>query len=328
MASTARQPGFLDLTPDRVIDAVEAALAVPMTALAHPLTSYINRVYELAARDGTRYVAKFYRPGRWSAAAVDQEHAFVLACAAEEIPVVSPLRLNHGGTRGEVDGISFAVFPKRSGRPFEPVTDDDWRRLGRVTARVHMVGSRCVAPDRVELLPQRSTAADIAHLLDGGFVAAKHLREFGELARAILDTIVPAFKGCEVIRIHGDCHRGNLLERPDEGLMVIDFDDMAMGPPVQDLWMLLPERLPAANREMHLILEGYEDFREFDDRTLRLIEPLRIMRILYFQAWCSRQVDDPVFEHNFPDWGSDAFWARQIADLKEQLDAIRRVRPA
>ncbi|OPZ30653.1 MAG: serine/threonine protein kinase [Lentisphaerae bacterium ADurb.BinA184] len=328
MSDTTAQSGFSELTPDVLLEAVEGALAVRLTALAHPLTSYINRVYEVAAGDGTRYIAKFYRPGRWTAAAIEQEHAFVVECAAEEIPVVSPLRLSHGGTRGEAGGISFAVYPKRAGRPFEPIDDEDWRRLGRVTARVHVVGGRRPAADRVRLWPQHSTAADIRHLLDGGFVTARHRRTFADLGRAILDVIIPVFEGCEAIRIHGDCHPGNLLERPGEGLMVIDFDDMAMGPPVQDLWMLLPERLPDAARQMRLILEGYEDFREFDDRTLRLIEPLRIMRILYFLAWCSRQTGDPVFSRNFPDWGNDAFWGRQIADLTEQLDVIRRGRPA
>lgn len=316
---------FEELTPDRILDAVEKALGVRLTGLAHPLASYINRVYELQAADAarTRYIAKFYRPGRWSPAAVDQEHAFVGECAAEEIPVVAPLPLLSGHTRGQADGLSFAVYPKRLGRALDPTGDEDWRRLGRVVARLHVVGARHQAPDRVRLHPQHSTTDDVAQLLEGGFVTPRHRRDFEEVCRQILQHVTPLFRDTEAIRIHGDCHRGNLLDRPGEGILVIDFDDMAMGPPVQDLWMLLPAHLPEARQEMNLILEGYEDFREFDDATLRLVEPLRAMRILYFMAWCSRQANDLKFSHHFPDWGIDSFWAKQITDLRHQLQIMR-----
>ena len=199
---------------------------------------------------------------------------------------------------------------------------DGRRRLGRVVARLHVVGSREGSSSRVYLHPSDSTAEDIDQLREGEFVTDKYRHEFAEVTEEILAQIVPLFDDCEAIRIHGDCHRGNLLERPGEGILVIDFDDMAEGPPVQDLWMLLPDHLDKARREVNLILEGYEDFREFDDRSLRLIEPLRVMRILYFLAWCSRQCDDPNFHRNFPDWGSDAFWYREIADLRKQQRVI------
>jgi Ser/Thr protein kinase RdoA (MazF antagonist) len=316
---------FESLTPDRLLDAVEAALGVRLTGLAHPLASYINRVYELQAADAarTRYIAKFYRPGRWSPAAVDQEHAFVAECAADEIPVVAPLPLAGGQTRGELDGISFAVYPKRLGRALEPLAEEDWRRLGRVVARLHVVGARHQAPDRVRLHPAHTTTDDVAELAGAGLVTPRHRRDFEETCRQLLQQITPLFRDTEVIRIHGDCHRGNLLDRPGEGILVIDFDDMAMGPPVQDLWMLLPAHLPEARLELNLILEGYEDFREFDDASVRLVEPLRAMRILYFMAWCGRQAGDLKFRHHFPDWGTDAYWARQVGDLRRQLQVIR-----
>ena len=316
---------FQDLTPDILLTAVENALGLTMSGLAHPLASYINRVYETQAMDAarTRFIAKFYRPGRWSRAAIEEEHHFVLECAADEIPVVAPLHLEPGGTVGEVDGILFAIYPKRLGRALEPLADEDWRRLGRVVARLHTVGGRKDAPNRVWLHPAHSTTQDIAQLRDGDFVALKHQREFAEVTRDVLEMITPLFADLESIRIHGDCHPGNLLERPQEGILVIDFDDMAMGPPIQDLWMLLPEHALKARREIDLILEGYEDFREFDYASLRLIEPLRIMRILYFMAWCSRQIDDPKFRHHFPHWGSEAFWQREVADLRRQQQIIR-----
>jgi Ser/Thr protein kinase RdoA (MazF antagonist) len=138
----------------------------------------------------------------------------------------------------------------------------------------------------------------------------------------IIDIAVREFEGIDMQRIHGDCHRGNILERPDEGLLVIDFDDMMTGPPVQDLWLLLPDHADKARREMDLILQGYERFLEFDDRSLRLVEILRAMRIIYFLAWCSTQLDDFRFKTNFPEWGSDMFWQREIADLEHQYHVI------
>ena len=145
---------------------------------------------------------------------------------------------------------------------------------------------------------------------------------FRDVALRIAEIALHEFEGVELQRIHGDCHRGNILERSEDGLMIIDFDDMAMGPPVQDIWLLLPDHAGRARREIHLILEGYEQFMEFDESSLRLVEILRAMRIIYFLAWCSTQVDDYKFRFNFPDWGSDMFWQREVDDLKHQLQAV------
>lgn len=319
-------PDFTSLTPDIFLPAVEDALDIRLTGLAHPLTSYINRVYELQTVDGTRLIAKFYRPGRWTEAGIRQEHRFVHQCAEEEIPVAAPAIMKNGDTLARAGGILFTTYEKKLGREFEPLVPEDWRRLGRVVGRLHTVGDREAAPDRVFMHPEHSTAEDIRQLLDGGFVTSHHHREFARLAETILARITPLFDDMEMIRIHGDSHQGNLLERPGEGILVIDFDDMAVGPPVQDLWMLLPAHAPDCRREINLILEGYEDFRAFDDRSLVLIEPLRIMRILYFLAWCSRQTGDPRFERNFPDWGSEPFWRQQMGDLRNQMDVINHDR--
>lgn len=316
-------PDFDRLTPDVMLDAVEEGTGRRMSGLANPLNSYINRVYEVATAEGERFIAKFYRPGRWSRQAVQDEHDFVLACAREEIPVVPPLTLEGGATIGEAEGILFSVYEKKRGRELEALTEEDWRRLGRVVARLHVVGSQTDAQDRVRLHPEHSTRQDVADLVDAGLVTSMYGQQFADVTAEILGLITPLFEEDEAIRIHGDCHCGNLLERPGEGILVIDFDDMATGPPVQDLWMLLPDHANAARREINLILEGYEDFREFDDASLRLIEPLRAMRILYFLAWCGRQIHDSRFEHSFPSWGTDAFWRKEISDLREQLEVIR-----
>lgn len=305
-----------------MLDAVEQALGQKMSGLSTPLPSYINRVYEVQTMDGDRLIAKFYRPGRWSLECLQEEHEFVGDCAADEIPVVSPLTLPSGKTLHEADGIYFTVFPKRFGRQLEITSPKDWLRVGRLLGRVHVAGSRKGAEYRTDLHPEESTREQIEHLLDNGFVTPRHESEFEDVAFRILDRISGHFDDAEFIRIHGDCHCGNLLNRPGEGIMIIDFDDMMVGPPVQDLWLLLPDRVDRCKRELDLLLRGYEMFREFDDASLRLIEALRAMRIIYFLSWCSQQVDDYRFRTQYPEWGGDAFWQREVSDLTGQLQVI------
>ncbi|MBN2450273.1 MAG: serine/threonine protein kinase [Lentisphaeria bacterium] len=317
---------FTGLTPDAMLDGVEAAVGKRLMGLAHPHNSYINRVYELQSFTGERLIVKLYRPGRWCREALLDEHRFVLECAAAELPVVAPMRLADGGTLGQVEGVSFAVFPKRWGRPFEVTGEEDWRRIGRVLSRMHAVGCRSGAEHRVVMHPDRSLRSDIEHLRGGGYVTPRERDAFFQTAEAVLESVLPLFEDVGLQRIHGDCHAQNVLDRPGEGLMLIDFDDMAVGPPVQDLWMLLPDRVENCRREMHLLLEGYETFQEFDDRSLRLVEPLRAMRMLYFLAWCSRQLGDPNYKAKFPDWGTEAFWRQQVDDLRRQLACIREAR--
>jgi len=330
MAARIRKPSpataaanFAELSPERVIGAVEAGLGRRFTAFASGLPSYINRVFEVQAADGTRLIAKFYRPDRWSRAAILQEHEFIRACAAGEVPVVAPLPLAGGGTLGDVDGIPFAVFPKRAGRQFEITADGDWRRLGGIIARIHLAGARGTAPARLRLHPQASTVRFVDELLAAEVMPADQSRVFQTVCTDLLDRFTDRFTDLEEIRVHGDLHLGNLLHRPGEGLMVIDFDDMMTGPPVHDLWLLLPDHAPRAQREIDLLLAGYEQFREFDRTTLELIEPLRAMRLIYFLAWCARQRHDRGFRRHFPDWGTRAYWAGEIRDLEEQAERAR-----
>ena len=313
---------FEHLTLDVLLDVVEEAIGSPMTGLTIPLPSYINRVYELQTRSGERFIAKFYRPGRWSREALEDEHRFLADCAAEEIPVVCPMLLADGSTLGKTDGIYFALFPKKSGREFEQNTDEDWRRVGRLVARIHLAGGKGSVNDRITLHPLKSTRDDLNFLIRGDFIIPKYLDSFDDLTSGIVENITPLFENISLTRIHGDCHRGNLLDRPGEGLMVIDFDDMMVGPPVHDLWLLLPDHAGRSRREIDLLLEGYEQFREFDYSSLKLIEPLRFMRIIYFLAWLARQVDDYAFRINHPDWGSEIFWQREVSDLKHQFQVI------
>ncbi len=316
-------PDFGHLVPDVMLDAVEDALGTRMSGLATPLPSYINRVYEVQTMGGERLIAKFYRPGRWSREAIEEEHAFTRACAEDEIPVVAPMLLPSGRTLHEADGIHFAVFEKRLGRQFEIRTRTDWLRVGQLLGRLHVVGSREEATHRTNLHPGESTAEHIDYLLTNELVSLACRTEFKDLTGAILEEVRGLFDDCEFIRIHGDCHGGNILTRPGEGLMMIDFDDMMVGPPVQDFWLLLPGTVPDCPFELSLLVRGYEQFREFDDTMLRLVEPLRAMRMIYFVAWCGHQVDDYKFRVDNPQWGTDAFWQRENADLAMQLQAIR-----
>ncbi|MBT3296114.1 MAG: serine/threonine protein kinase [Verrucomicrobia bacterium] len=316
-------PDFEHLVPDVMLDAVEDALGCRMSGLATPLPSYINRVYETQTMSGERRIAKFYRPGRWSREAIEEEHAFTLDCAADEIPVVPPMRLPSGETLHEADGIYFAMFEKRMGRQFEIRTRTDWLRVGRLLGRLHVAGSRQEATQRTNMHPEASTVDYVDYLVDNELVTPGHRAAFEEVADAILDEICELFDDPEFIRIHGDCHGGNILTRAGEELMMIDFDDMMVGPPVHDFWLLLPGPVQECRAEVDLLLRGYEQFREFEDSTLKLVEPLRAMRMIYYLAWCAHQVDDHRFQHNNPQWGSDAFWQREIADLTTQLQAIQ-----
>lgn len=315
---------FAALTPERVLDAVEKAAQQRCTGVIRPLPSYINRVYDVELDSGEHVVAKFYRPGRWRREALLDEHAFVRACADDEIPVIAPLLFAGGGTLGDIDGISFALFPRRGGRPIEPADPGDalWGRLGALVARIHRVGARAAAHARLTLHPLVTTTADLDYLLDNGFLDARETKRLEAFGLALLDAVEPHFRDVETLRLHGDCQHTNVLERPDTGVFLIDFDDMMNGPPVQDLWMLLPGRPEDARDELEQLLEGYETFRAFDRRTLALIEPLRAMRMTYYLAWCARQSHDAAFRQNHPDWGSHAFWTKELAELEAQLRVI------
>lgn len=324
MSKNLKLPDFGDLTPDLMIHALEDVMEIPFTSLAAPLPSYINRVYEFQSEDSTRYIAKFYRPGRWKKEAIEEEHKFVLDCAEADIPVIAPLPSKSGKTVFETDqGVFFAVYPKRFGRELELHNDENWVRLGAVIARLHNAGASSHAESRLKLHPEVTTLSDINILLDGGFVSKTYRDVFKTVCFSIYDEICGVFEDIESIRIHGDCHRGNILERPEEGIMIIDFDDMMVGPPIQDMWLLLPDHLTNCQYEVDLLVEGYEQFRDFDDYMLNLVEPLRAMRIIYFLAWCSRQIDDFKFQSHFPDWGSDSFWRTEIGDLQTQLQIIK-----
>ena len=315
---------FQHLPPHAVLDLTEKALGIPCTNLCRPLNSYINRVYELESTDGIGLVAKFYRPGRWSRTALQDEHDMLLELAAEEIPVIAPLVLQDGSTLGHGGDMHFAIFPKKGGRSFDEYNDDQWLELGRLIGRAHVVGARKNPADRPTMTPDRSTRQQVDTILAGGFIPPDLTPAFRQLTDALIAEITPLFANAELIRIHGDCHFSNIIHRPDESFFLIDLDDMACGPPVQDFWMLLPGHAADSLVEIDLFLEGYETFRDFDRRTLRLIEPLRAMRYIHYTAWCAHQVTEDGHSLAAPDFGTPAYWQQEIRDLSEQLERIRK----
>jgi Ser/Thr protein kinase RdoA (MazF antagonist) len=252
---------------------------------------------------------------------------FLAELHAEEVPVVPPLPgVADGALLHSAGDMRYAVFPKRGGRPLDEPRGNDWAHLGRLVARIHAVGARHAPRDRIRLHPRSSTAAHLSAILDSGAVPPASRQAFEDAVAGLIEAVSPLFEGVDGHRIHGDCHAANILCRPGEGFHILDFDDMAVGPAVQDLWMILPDRLARSRAEAELLLEGYETFMDFPRGTLRLIEPLRAMRFIHYLAWCARQKADGGFSRLTPDWGTPAFWRQEMADLETQrreiLDAL------
>lgn len=324
MTSQQEEKGadFQQLGPDRVLNLVEKVLGVRCNNLFRTLNSYINRVFEIETVDKVRMVVKFYRPGRWSKEALLDEHRFLLDLAGQEIPVIAPLVFPNGETIAESDNLFFSVFPKVGGRSVDEFNDEEWLQLGRLLGRVHKVGETAKAEHRITMVPHRSTQEQLAYLLRSPCVPDEMKPPLEEAVVAIIADIQPLFSEMESIRIHGDCHFSNVIKRPGESFYLIDFDDMAMGPPVQDIWMLLPGEVDESFVELDLFLEGYETFRPFDRRSLRLIEPLRAMRFIHYMAWCAHQVEGDGLTRAIDGFGSGEYWRSEIADLIDQRERI------
>lgn len=323
--------GFDALSPQAVISAAEAAFGQEFESVVHPFPSYVNRVYGMNDVDGGRYVAKFYRPDRWSTDAIEDEHRFLQELADDEFPVVPPLPDSDGDTLIEIDlrtsagdrEFRFALFPMKAGRLFDAEDDESWIRIGALCGRLHQVGSAAGAPRRLTWAPEAVTANQVRWILDEDVLPPDMRQEFRRVTDEGLELIIPLFDGLPHLRLHGDLHRGNILDRGDDGLLMIDLDDMCNGPALQDLWLLLPGRHGEVGRETGLLAEGYEDFRPFPWEQLKLMEPLRLMRMIHFIAWCARQRRDRDFPAHFPDWGSRSWWIRELEDLRDQIGVIR-----
>ncbi|MBN2736842.1 MAG: serine/threonine protein kinase [Spirochaetales bacterium] len=315
---------FEELTPEVIFEAIEAVTQHELEALLLPLPSYINRVYEVQNIEGQHLIAKFYRPGRWTLKAIQQEHRFIKECADAEIPVVAPLKLSNQSTLAKIENYLFALYPKKQGRDLNLEDPEIWHRLGSLLGRVHNVGKQQKADQRLRLHPELSFQQDVKKLLASPVLDSPWRERFESVCTSIFLLIHRLFDEFPVHRLHGDCHSGNILSRDDQGLLLIDFDDMCIGPAVQDIWLLMPGTQEDSREFLKSFLSGYEDFCPFNHQELVLIEPLRAMRMVYFLSWCARQVEDPGFFQRFPQWQDNNFWAREIEDLFEQKERIEK----
>jgi Ser/Thr protein kinase RdoA (MazF antagonist) len=321
---------FDALTPDVVLDALAfAGLRGDGRLMA--LSSYENRVYQLHLEEPheglTAVVVKFYRPGRWSRDQILEEHSFAAELMAAEIPAVGPLVLN-GATLHHHAGFDFSVSPRRGGRPPELDDEEVLEWIGRFLARIHTIGA--ARPFRVRPpLDLQGFGLDPCEWLLGHHqipmdVQSAWEKRCREALRMIADTALGDRKDSQIsiIRLHGDCHPGNILWTPGQGPHFVDLDDARSGPAVQDLWMLLSGDRSQRQHQLGTLVDGYEQFREFERAELALIEPLRTLRLVHYSAWLARRWDDPIFPINFPWFGSSDYWHGQVQMLEEQIEAM------
>lgn len=312
---------FALLGPDRILDALEAGGWRGDGRLL-ALNSYENRVYQVWLEDGSSVVAKFYRPQRWTDAQILEEHRFTAELAEAEIPVVAPLCTpdslhTHGGYR-------FAVYPRRGGRAPELDDPETLEWIGRFIGRIHARGAVRPFIERPALSIETFGVEPRQWLLDHDCVPQTLLPAWRAAADQCLQAVEEAFARAgdlQHLRLHGDCHAGNVLWT-DDGPHFVDFDDARNGPAIQDLWMLLSGSPMEMRRQMLDVLEGYRDFMDFDRRELQLIEPLRTLRLIHYSAWMARRWGDPAFPAAFPWFGSERYWQDRILELREQLAAM------
>jgi Ser/Thr protein kinase RdoA (MazF antagonist) len=311
---------YAGLTPDTVLNALEnVGLRADGRLLA--LNSYENRVYQVGMEEGPPVVAKFYRPARWSDAQILEEHAFVLELAERELPVVAPQALAGGVTLHAFAGFRFSVYPRRGGRAPELDDPDTLEWMGRFIGRIHAAGATRAFAHRPALDIATFGDDSRAYLLAHGCVPADLIAAWSTVAAQALDGVRRGFERAgdvRSLRLHGDCHVGNVLWT-DDGPHFVDFDDCRTGPAVQDLWMLLSGDRPDMTGQLADVLEGYEDFFDFDPRELHLVEPLRTLRLLHYSAWLARRWDDPAFPAAFPWFNTQRYWQDRILELREQI---------
>jgi Ser/Thr protein kinase RdoA (MazF antagonist) len=318
---------YSQLSPELVLDALEAA-GHRCDGRVLALNSYENRVYQIGIEDADPVVAKFYRPERWSDAAIREEHAFSAELAAAEIPVVAPFSRDEAGRAESLSvhaGFRYAVFPRRGGRWPELGTATDREWVGRFLARIHGVGRSARFYDRKQLdITDLGRDARDA-VLDGDWMPDYLATKYEDLTDELLDAVeamAGGWGGARLGRILGDCHRGNILWT-DAGPHFVDLDDCLTGPAIQDIWMLLAGAQQEMRTQMTDILRGYEQFLPFDRAELSLIEPLRALRMIHYSAWLSRRWDDPAFPRAFPWFAEPRYWEEHYRALQDQLSVVQ-----
>lgn len=309
------------LTPERVLDAVESVgLLSDFRVIA--LNSYENRVYQVGIEEQQPVIAKFYRPQRWTVAQIQEEHDFTLALQALELPIIAPLSFN-GQTLHQFDDFYFALFPRQGGHAPELSDLDNLYTLGRTLGRIHRLGATTNFQHRPELNLQRFGIESVAYLPENQFIPESLMANYQQATDALLLRLAELEQAYSVtpIRVHGDCHSGNILWR-DEALHFVDFDDTCMAPAIQDIWMLLSGERHEQIQQLSEVLEGYEEFMPFNMVELNLLEYFRTLRILNYSAWLAKRWDDPAFPKAFTWFNTERYWAEHIVELREQLNAL------
>jgi Ser/Thr protein kinase RdoA (MazF antagonist) len=313
-------PSFAHLTPDTVLDGLET-IGLYGDGRLLALNSYENRVYQVGMEEGPPVIAKFYRPQRWSDAAILEEHAFVQELVESEIPVVPALSIAGSGTLHQFQGFRFAVFPRHGGRAPELEDSATLEWMGRFIGRIHAVGAQQPYQARPAIDIASFGEAPRDYLLSHDFIPQDLVEAWRSVVAQALDGVRRCYEragSIRTLRLHGDCHVGNVLWT-DDGPHFVDFDDSRTGPAIQDLWMLLSGERADMVRQLSDVLAGYEDFFEFDSRELYLIEALRTLRLIHYSAWLAQRWDDPAFPAAFPWFNTQRYWQDRILELREQV---------
>jgi Ser/Thr protein kinase RdoA (MazF antagonist) len=321
-ATTDTRTPFENLSPDVVIDAVEAA-GERCDGRVLALGSYEKRVYQVGREESEPVVVKFYRPHRWSDAAIREEHAFALELASAEVPVVAPLVVR-GETLLEYQGFRYAVYPRRGGHWPELGTKDERIWMGRFIGRLHAVGAARTFEQRPKLSVVTHVSQAREAVLESGFLPEYLVTRYSDTTQELLERLSSSlgpYLERSRLRIHGDCHRGNILWT-DAGPHFVDLDDCMSGPAMQDLWMLLGGNREEMRAEAADLLEGYAQFAVFNAAELALVEPLRALRLIHYAAWLARRWQDPAFPRAFPWFAEPRYWERHVEVLGEQIAVL------
>ncbi|MBR7798895.1 serine/threonine protein kinase [Undibacterium fentianense] len=325
--SKAEPENFLMLDPDCVLDAMlDQGFQCDGRLLA--LNSYENRVYQLGIEDGPPLVVKFYRPRRWTDAQILEEHSFVQDLFLSEVPVVPALLNDNGVGLRFFKGFRFAIFEKQGGRAPELERVGTLERLGRYIGRIHAVGASSKYCHRPMIDRETLGSRALAFLLENDCIPSDLLPAYESTARQMLECVDTLYRQAgevQVIRLHGDCHLGNVLwteSGSHPGPHFVDFDDSRMGPAIQDLWMLLSGNRVERQNQLCDLLAGYEDFADFDPRQLQLIEPLRSLRLIHYSFWLAQRWGDPAFKLAFPWFNSQRYWQDRVLEMREQIAAM------
>lgn len=310
---------FARLTPDEVLDAIET-IGFHCDGRFLPLNSYENRVYQIGLEDGTSLVAKFYRPNRWSDREIIEEHLFTMDLSAQEIPVIPPISSVFGKTLHYYREHRFALYPNRGGRPPELDNPEYLIQLGRVLGRIHALGAVTDFHYRPRIDIEQYAERPRQFLLANSFIPEHLVKAYASLTQDLVKQIQNCFHlagRVRFIRIHGDCHAGNIL-CTDSGVHFVDFDDARMGPAIQDLWMFLSGDRHDMTLQLSDLLEGYTQFSTFNPAELHLVEALRTLRMIHYAAWLANRWDDPAFPMAFPWFNTNSYWENHVLTLREQ----------